>query len=322
MKINIIISFAVIGILFFSSCEENFDPYGEFEEKYVVNCIVRSDTTFQMLTIDKNYVSATMSAYDNHEDPAVQGALVKFWYGDSVKIFDYAEVSRADTSRYSTPFSYYYSDDFMPPEETTIEMEIILQDGTKLTSFTKIPKMVTVSRVDSDDIIPPPDNDYIRMRWTLQVTKQIYVPVLYIVYFKKENGVNVRYVKEVPEYYGIDGDNYIPVYPRASNDIGIIYEMDVIDIAMEEISEGDPDKENYTILAAIFEVVAVDDFLSKYYASTTVSEGGFSIKVDETDFSNIDGGFGILGSYTKSKFAVRLTHDYIESFGYIPGLTE
>ncbi|MFC2135002.1 hypothetical protein ACFLR4_02035 [Bacteroidota bacterium] len=322
MKIIKYMALAIIGLILFSSCEEDFNPFGEFKEKYVVNCIVRCDTTFQMLTIDKNYVSETTNPYDNHEDPAVKGALVKFWYGDSVKIFDYAEVSRADTSRYTTPFSYYYSDNFIPPEESTLEMEIILQDGTRLTSFTKVPKKVTVSKVDSDGIIPPIDKDYIRIRWTLEITKQIYVPVLYIVYFKKENGVDVRYIKEVPEYYGIDGDNYIPVYPRASNNIGIIYEMDVIDIAMGEISAGDPDKDNYTIFAAIFEVVAADDFLSKYYASTNVSEGGFSIKVDETDFSNIDGGFGVLGSYTKSRHAIKLTHDYIESFGYIPGLTE
>jgi len=311
-----------LAIILLSSCEEEFNPYGEFKESYIFNCIIRGDTTFQIATLDRNYVADGLNPYDNHVDPALKGAVVRIWYGDSVKILKYGEMQREDTSRYTTPFSYYYADNFLPPANTNMEVEVLLPNGKKLNSSTHVPEAVYISNIYSDKIIPPVDKDYLQMRWALEKTNQIYVPFLYINYFKKVNGVNIRHRMEVPVHWEKSGDLYLPKYPIASDAVAIIYEMDVIDIAMEQISAGDPNKSDYTILAATFHVLALDDFLSTYYSATNIASSGFSIKLDETDFTNIDGGYGIFGSFTMSKYAAKFTHRYIESFGYKPGLTE
>ncbi|OGU55237.1 MAG: hypothetical protein A2V66_01080 [Ignavibacteria bacterium RBG_13_36_8] len=317
----IFLSMFVIAIV--SSCEEDFNPYSEFKEKFVFNCVIRGDTTFQFATLDRIYVVDGLNPYDNHEDPSVKGAVIKIWFGDSVKIFKEDSVLRSDTLRYHTPFSYYFNDNFVPPQNSTLDVEVLLPNGKRLTSSIQTPRKAIISAIESDFSLPVADRDYIKMRWAIEVTEVVYVPRLYIPYFKNENGINVRYLKQIPISYEKVGDQYIPNNPVPSTNVALAYDMDVIDRAMQEISEGDPNKENYTILGAIFEVLALDDFLSKYYTSTAFNVEEFSIKrVDQTDFTNINGGYGIFGCHFKTRYSIKIKHDYIESFGYIPGLTE
>ena len=89
-----------------------------------------------------------------------------------------------------------------------------------------------------------------------------------------------------------------------------------IDSAMVQISEGDPDKKNYKIISIIFEMTEFDHELSNYYSSTHGYLDNFSLRLDETIYSNVNGGIGIIGSkvFTSISFTVR--SDYLSLFGY------
>ncbi|MCB0743623.1 MAG: hypothetical protein KDC67_06950, partial [Ignavibacteriae bacterium] len=141
------------------------------------------------------------------------------------------------------------------------------------------------------------------------------------IYFKNENGKQVRYEKEVPRTYVLENNVYVPYYPVPSYLQRINVEMIAFDRAMAEISEGDPDKKNYTILTFILEILVYDKNLTAYYASRSELGESFAITTNESDYTNISGGRGIFGSFIKQRFAVRFTHEYIKSFGYEPGLT-
>ena len=138
---------------------------------------------------------------------------------------------------------------------------------------------------------------------------------------KNENGKQVRYEKEVPRTYVLENNVYVPYYPVPSYLQRINVEMIAFDRAMAEISEGDPDKKNYTILTFILEILVYDKNLTAYYASRSELGESFAITTNESDYTNISGGRGIFGSFIKQRFAVRFTHEYIKSFGYEPGLT-
>jgi len=62
--------------------------------------------------------------------------------------------------------------------------------------------------------------------------------------------------------------------------------------------------------------------LSKYYNSTNRSLDTYSVKLNETDYSNITNGYGIFGAYVRKYAGIRFTHAYIESFGYTPGVSD
>jgi hypothetical protein len=85
---------------------------------------------------------------------------------------------------------------------------------------------------------------------------------------------------------------------------------------MREISEGDPDKERYKILSLMIEITVLDHNLSSFYSAGRLQSDGYSITVDQADYTNITGGLGIFGSYIKRVSAIRISRDYIMSFGY------
>ncbi len=73
----------------------------------------------------------------------------------------------------------------------------------------------------------------------------------------------------------------------------MIYQLDAVTKALEEISEGDPNKQNYSILQKVsFSVTAFDLPTSKYISSTGGSFDDLTVSVDVADYTNIEGGFG------------------------------
>jgi hypothetical protein len=96
--------------------------------------------------------------------------------------------------------------------------------------------------------------------------------------------------------------------------------MDAVNRAMTELSAGDENKGDYFILRAFFEIMVYDKNLSGFYLRTKKEPDSYSIRLDESDFTNIDGGLGVFGSYNKGGVGVLFTEDYVRSFEYKPAL--
>ena len=126
MKIIKLLSL-VVTLLFLVSCEEDFNPYGDYQEKFAFTCILKNDENFQTATLFKSYLTTP-------SDPSVIGADVRVWYNDSVFVFRDSSVARTDTSRYNTPFSFYYNKNFSVASDKSIELEVLLPNGKRLRS--------------------------------------------------------------------------------------------------------------------------------------------------------------------------------------------
>ena len=64
------------------------------------------------------------------------------------------------------------------------------------------------------------------------------------------------------------------------------------------------------------EIVVLDQNLTSYYQSNNDVLDGFSVRLNQSDYSNIENGLGLFASYVKQQLELRLRSDYIESFGY------
>lgn len=313
--ITILVSFG----LFISSCEDNLNPFFEKEDTFILNCVLKNDRAFQTALLSKSYFVDNFDPNSYNEDQSIKDAYIRIYFEDSVKIFRDTIVTKSDNS--ANTITSYFNDDFNTKPNTEYSLEAVLKDGRKITSTTTTPKTVSF-KYTSDALIPPPNKSSIRVSWNTEEAKLYTSARFKFIYFKKENGVDVRYEKEVPRAYALENGEYKAYYPEPSYDNSITVEMNAFDRSLREISEGDPNKENYTILAFILEILVYDKNLTAYYASKTELGESFSITTNESDFSNINGGRGIFGSYIKQRKAVKFTLDYIHSFGYTPGLTE
>jgi len=303
--------------ILFISCTEEFEPFGEFKENYVLTCVLNGDSTHQVAVLSHIYETGSFDPYDNTTDPAIIGADIRVWLGDSVYVFRDTSVTRDDTSRYNTPFNFYYNNKFLIQADQIIEVEVLLQNGRRLKSSSKTPSSI-IFEDESSVIIPPVGSELINFSWKSHTEGTFFSPKFYIKYRQNMDGVIVEKLKLVPKKYVNITGSFQPVYPEPTNTTNIIYTMDAVSRALEEISSGDPNKQNYTILqTSLFTLSAFDLSLSRYVSSTNQSFDDLTVTVNESDYTNINGGLGIFGSFISNNYeTARFQSSYIESFGY------
>ena len=310
--------FACIFIsIFLISCEEDFNPYGEYVEKYAFTCILKSDESSQTATLFKSYRPDGFDPYTYTTDPSVKGADIRVWYNDSVFVFRDTSVTREDTTRYKTPFSFYYNDKFTVSNRKTIELEVLLPNGRRLRSSSITPGQIVFDN-NSEVVIPPVGKNIVQITWNTLDEGTYFYPRLAVRYKQTINGEIVEKVKEMPVQYLNQENGVVPVFPGYSSASTIVYNLDAITKALEEISGGDPDKQNYSVYQRLsFELIAFDLPASRYISSTGGTIDDLTVSVDVADYTNIEGGFGLFASYSKKNYTkLRFLQNYIESFGY------
>ena len=158
--------------------------------------------------------------------------------------------------------------------------------------------------------------------WTLNgenVTNILSIPQLEI-YYKIDEGssyVDKKILVPLALYYTFDeSGNLIPHNAELSFNNSCLTTLKTINETMQKISSNDPNKKDYIITKVLFNVISLDPDLSKFYSAYNSYTEDFSIKLRQTDYTNVGGGKGIFGVYYK--FSIPLTVDdfYIRSFGY------
>lgn len=310
----------IIGLLLNYSCEENFSPKGDIQQKYILSCVIRSDTSLQIATISRSYNVNGYDPYANTEDTFLADAYIRIWVGDNVYFMKDSSISRTDTTRYKGPLHFFYVDNFAVGNNTALEIQAVLPDGKTLKATTTLPQAVewNYTNVDTSDTnafrIPSLTNDYFSFSWYRGTSTGWYLPRFVLIYSKLVNGVEERHQVLVPERY----ENNQPEYPAPSKNSAVTFQNSSLDSVFHQISRGDPEKSHYKIYGGVLELLVFDENLSKYYSSTNGYLDDFTIRLDENDYSNVDGGLGIFGSYVKQKRGSKIASDYISSFGYVP----
>lgn len=324
---KLLISTAIIFTVFIASCKDEIDPFGETNEKYVLNCIIRTDTSYQVLTLTHSYAATNFDPYSNTTDPAVKGAVIRLWEGnDKVTFFTDTTITRDTSSLYKTPYTLYQAHGIQPNQNTTLNIEAILPSGKKLTAVGTTPLKPVFTKLGQmggagDTIVPPVEKDYVRAQWgTVAAPKgTVYLPRIYIVYKVTENGVDVRKIKMIPVKYFIYSGVEYPQYPGLSNVPWVTVDMTIINRCMSEIAGADTDKQKYKIFALVVDVISLDDNLSAYYNATNKNKDPYAVKLYETDYTNIVGGFGLFGIRYLASTSIDISAPYVRTFGYEHG---
>ena len=311
------LSLLILISLLFISCEEDFNPYGDYFERFAFTCILKSDQQYQTATLFRSYRPDGYDPSTYTEDPSVIGADIRVWYNDSVFVFRDTSEVRIDTSRYKTPFRYYYNNKFSVGNRKTIELEVLLPNGKRLRSSSVTPGQISFDD-QSDALIPAGTSQIIQIQWNTLEEGTYFAPRMVIRYKQNINGEIVDKTKEIPTKYINQDNTLVPFFPQPSASATVIYELEAISKALEEISEGDPNKQNFSIYQRVaFSTAALDLPTSRYVSSTSGSIDDLTVNVDVSDYTNIEGGFGLFGSYSSRSYTrLRFVKDYIESFGY------
>ncbi len=317
MKRTAVILSLVISALLFYACNNAFEPNAPFRARYILTGIMRSDTSLQVVTISKSYIPGDkFNPLTNTVDPAVIGAQVNLYYRDTLYPMRDTTIVRQDTSRYKDSVHCYYVKNLKPEQNEYLDIQAVMPNGILLKSSTQLPEADPGSFFNQfdDKSVPPPDpgKDYVTVEWA-SMPGIIYVPKIYIIYYVKNSSVKKEW--PVPLYYDTENGKQVPIYPRETRINFVNISMATITQALNEIPQGDY-KKNYSIGGFDVEVTVYDQYLSRYYLSLQTGADSYTVKLDAPDFSNVDGGYGIFCSYSKTDYQIRFTYQYLQSQGF------
>jgi len=307
----------LISLLILESCDETFSPYGKFEQKYSLNCIVRADTNFQVTTLFQSYSSNDNTPSQNRSASFVHNAFIRLWRGnDDIYVLKDSTIKESDTLHTSTPINFYYAKNFVPHQNDNLEIEVLLPNGNRLRSKTKVPDLVIKDLVKTSASIPPISGNMVTFAWRSSEADEIFVPTLFLIYRQKVGERLIQKKVQIPwKYVNENGEEVGINRPPTRNQL-VQYSMENIERVLKSISEGDNNKNNYFILSALLEIKIFDRNLSAYYLSTGRITDIYSVSLDSQDYSNINGGFGVFGSILEQKMAILFDNDYLAKFGY------
>jgi hypothetical protein len=317
----------VLAALFtMTSCEEPFSPKEPFAPEYFLYCIANYDpvgASVQYAVVSHSYDVSGTRPEENTEDPFVADAEVQLTVGGTRYSFAQKRGGASDTTRYGTPRRVYYARDAKIIPGDGVSVTAYIPNGPTLTGKAVVP---TTKPMESSPRYVVGfstsvnrytyGNSYVLTWEDGSHEEHLFFPSLTITYYRYDStGAHVL-ARSVPLKYVVQGGSRVPVYPTVMTEKALSFEFDAIDEAMRAISVGDTAKSNYAPLEMQFKVIECDFPLSRYYASVNGYMDQYSIRLDESIFTNVQGGRGVVGSTNTYGINYEFDPRYVRSFGY------
>ncbi len=311
------------------NCEENFSPKSEFESKNIMYCIINVDRRLlpvaPIVFLSKNYnYEGTQPPTENHNTPAIINANVSIKFENKEdNLTQFINLAPDSTNRFIPQVYYRYTKGtgINIKQKMELELNAVLPDSNKLTGKTRILEILAFdfSYYFVHGITTLIDQWRWGKTWKIMWKANegnLYFPKFFLTHHKTKNGKDYYYSTEVPMRYITSGKDNIPIFPTYTRDNYIEYSFASIDSVVKNISLGDSVKSDYTIDRFSFYVIEYDKHLSNFYSSTNGYMDFYSIRLDETTYTNISGGIGIFGTSMFNSSRFDIDRNYAASFGY------
>jgi hypothetical protein len=312
-------------LLSVTGCEEFVNPKVDVKSIPVLYCIIstlaENSRAMPEVVLTRVYHVEGLDPSANRTDPAIDSADVTLSFrGVSYRMKE-ASMRRTDTSRYSTKQSFYWVDLPSVNPGDTLSVFVRTPQGEVLTAGTSIPQGQSIkTSIEFPAGFTTLVNKFnVGSSWTLTWTEgedHIFFPKLRVWYRKYTDTVRIIYSQEIPLSYVRRNGVGVPVYASYQWSNSASYELSSFDSAMAQISAGDPNKHQYKIDYMIFSLTECDRSLSRYYSSVRGYLDDYSVRLDESIYTNVSGGIGVFGSSRTTSVNYPVDLGYIRSFGY------
>jgi hypothetical protein len=324
MKRATITSLTGLCLLMLAGCSEEFSPKGGFDDKaflYSVINVTDLGTTSVEAVLLHSYDVAGFDPMTNHTDPVIRGAQVSVWVNNLEYQMTERRTGRLDTTRYHGPQWYYGTSTIMVLPGSSVRMTARLLDGRVLTAETQAPvhKPIETTPAFGQRGFNTNRNlgrEFVIDWGAVREAEHLFLPSLSILYKLTDDTLGRIRSAPVPTLIIERGGTQVPLYPQLSSATSCTFNFDAIDAAMAGISAGDSQKNRYKIIQFTFSLHEYDFPFSRYYSSVNGSLDQYSVRLDESVYSNIQGGIGVLGSTYQSTMSYEVQPRFAEQFGY------
>jgi hypothetical protein len=309
-----------------TGCQDSFSPKIPFQEIPVVFCVLKASYTRlpsgQEAVVSRTYDVEGVDPAAPHADPALSGVKLTVRANSREYLFAERVVPGEDSSKFAQPGTYAHASVVLYPFDS-LSLNAVLPDGKTLRARTFVPSLVGLESVPlyahgfTTRVNRFTEGEVFSFDWDDgNQEEHLFFPKLSLVYSEKVGTREVGRTLEVPFQYVNQNGGLTPVYPSSQTAKTCAFPFDVIDEAMRQIGAGKPDSTVITVMNIVFDLTEFDFALSRYYASVNGYLDRYSVRTDESIYSNISGGIGIFGSRMDSKYSYPMDRKYVESFGY------
>jgi hypothetical protein len=325
-------AFGFLLILGGLACNEEFTPKADIQEQVVVYAIASVSRPAGSGGFTATISAVVMRSFDVEGvnpagatiDPSIRGAMVRV--SDrytSLTLPERRRVGVDSVTGIGPRWCYSLTTGAVQPGDS-LSLTVDLPDGRRLTAHTQVPPYRLPSTYPDYRFLGVTtrlDPYFWGSSWNFEWTsapgdQDLFFIPLYLVYERMEDSAYVGYTRQVPIRMVSQGGIKVPEYPGAFMVSRVEYPFDALDATMLAISEGDPEKSRYRITGFTWEFSEFDFALSRYYASVNGYLDAYSVRLDQTVFSNISGGIGLFGSSCGYTERYAIDSRYAERFGY------
>jgi hypothetical protein len=313
MKYLLYFAFAVISVLFFS-CSEDFSPKSDIADKYVLYAVFSPSDFYSDVYISRVY---DIDGYDPSKFSIEPAVKAKVTLQTNSHTYDFPETRYRNESR-----SVYSNiiDLIKPNEKATITA--VLQDGTVLTAnAVSLNQLYLVYSYAFGSGFTTKMSHFLwgssfKISWPTNKTNDMFFASFSVYYSEMINGVETFLSKKIPVKFIKQNGAYEAVYPSSQYEKEIAFDYAAIDTVVAGLSNGESDKSKFKLYWMSLQILEFDPNLSSYYASIYGYSDRFSVRVDESVYSNVAGGIGVFGMKCATTNKFYINPDYAALFGY------
>ena len=292
-----------IFVLLNSGCNQPFEPKAELERKLVVYSILYTDRTTQLARVYTNYDVQGFDPYTNTSDPQIGTALVSISSGSNIYLLKDTMFQRPDQSRYETRIVAYAYQPLPVGNGQTYNLRVESSGLPIATASVTIPARGFLGLKDGlNYLLDPntPEGQPFILAGHFGTGAVGFVLRFYVEYESFENGVWIERRQEVPWSYTV----WLPEHsismlypsfqPIATQEFTQKFSAGGFFAVRKDIYSRYP--EGYVRLKrARFVLLQLERQLYDYYKIANGFEDVGTIRTDQPEYSNINGGFGIFG---------------------------
>lgn len=311
------------------SCEEDFSPKEDFKEQYILFGEIVKDFNAAYVKLLKSYTVEGLNPLENKTDNLIKKADVVLTCGNREYKMEEDTVIHLSGRKDSIDIRYrtYAIDYILSRQVYTVTAK--LPNGKILTASTTIPEKPSCSFsyepvLLNTEVGRKISGKYWIISWNSDGSN-LYFPHLSLGYsvWSKDTSEQWNWKPtggiEIPIRFVKNGNKYEPVYPGTVWGSQLEYSFDAIDSVMAQISSGDNNKSNYRIEGIHFYIKVFDKNFSRYYSSRNGYLDEYSIRIDESTYSNVSGGIGVFGTSDRNNHNFGVDPEYAALFGYSAG---
>lgn len=330
MKPGSLIPYLLLCILLFG-CEEPFDPKGAFEETLVVYSLLTNKADTQYVRLYSTYDTGGYDPLENSSDTPVRNAGVRMSEGQHTYFFRETMLERQDKSRYTSDIPAYAAFPFRAEPGKTYSLSIDAQSNRRATATVTVPSHGTID-VENKALASDPwrAGEDLTLRIQLSNAAKGFLLRMYLEYdvFVPGTGWEAR-ANELPTVFSKEDSlaTYDGTYPslmrRTSPLINFnvplgsnSYEYVHFPIGnyrtLIKLVRNAYHTDNLRFKHLSIRLVQVDQMFYNYYNIANGFGDQASIRVDQPDVSNIQGGIGLFGAFTETT----LLHELPPGIGF------